>query len=539
MENDLLNIYCPQCGAPAGFDIVSQSYRCGYCGGTVGLEDAISDKKQHQAELRQKVLKESVRYPMMTASCSGCGATIVFEENEAVSSCDFCGRKLVRKKYTQTNDVPEGIIPFALTPQEARERLDMWCQNNRHRKEAKLLSNLTEDLKGYYLPYNMTVGPVYCDVSKIHGGRAFTAGGYLRNEFINCSSQLDNQVLDAMEPYDLSGFREFDYAYVAGQRVKIADISAEESRKRLREEVTSNYRVFLEKIWGTPAIEISARVNAVIESPVLLPVYYINESCISAAVNGQTGKVSVREEKESFHISVPWWLKAIALFIASCVLTFGFISFSTGNIRGSFLLTGILAFFYFFIFCFMFDPGLDNTFGIIRCRNVLTSGEQVLRRKNGRLIPVDAILKRRIAEPVFSKEINGKTVRVTYEFRSASRVLGMMIFTLTAVFLPVIFALFINGFDFSRITLGGSAVWFCVAVPIAPIYMIQLGLKEFYNNPRIYAVTDNGRKKRIHDPEFTPKKVILAVLKFLFLNPLGWLAIAGFGVMVYLTAFGF
>ena len=43
----------------------------------------------------------------------------------------------------------------------------------------------------------------------------------------------------------------------------------------------------------------------------LLPVYYIAEGETMAAVNGQTGKVSVRAEKASHYYFLPWWFKAI------------------------------------------------------------------------------------------------------------------------------------------------------------------------------------------------------------------------------------
>ena len=35
MEHRITDIHCPQCGAPADFDIVRQMYVCGHCGGNV------------------------------------------------------------------------------------------------------------------------------------------------------------------------------------------------------------------------------------------------------------------------------------------------------------------------------------------------------------------------------------------------------------------------------------------------------------------------------------------------------------------------
>lgn len=40
MSNTSLRIYCKNCGAPAGFDIINQTYRCPFCGRLSGIQDA-------------------------------------------------------------------------------------------------------------------------------------------------------------------------------------------------------------------------------------------------------------------------------------------------------------------------------------------------------------------------------------------------------------------------------------------------------------------------------------------------------------------
>ena len=542
MKKDILSICCQGCGAPAEFDIVRQHYRCQFCGGTVSLEKARTEKMKYRSAIKLRLESDAARFPLMTASCSGCGAKLIFEENEAVTSCAFCGRKLVRETYASTADMPEAIIPFALTKEEAKERLAAWCRKNRRKRESRHLSAKAGELKGYYLPYEMVRGPVSLCVNKTNETEVFRAGGYLEAEFVNCSKQLDNLLLDAMEPYDLSELREFDYAFVAGQKVKISDITSAQAAERMQEEADSGYRVFMEKIWGTKAISLNSHADPVFEVPVLLPVYYINDGVVCAAVNGQTGKVSVRAEKSSLYLELPWWLRALFLFIAACGAVFGIGWLSFGNLRDTLLITGVLSLFYLFLFCFMFEPGLNNSFELIRYRSFFTSGENTFRRIRGELVPRAEVLKRRMSEPVFSESRNGKDVPVTYTFRSAGRILGMVLSGIAAVFLPVILALFINGFDFEKLTLGGSAVWFFITVPTVPVMLIQLGLKELYSNPLIYEITEDGKKKRFRKDGKTPLRAFADALKtvlMLCLHPIGWIVLACLCVMVYLTAFGF
>lgn len=96
------------------------------------------------------------------------------------------------------------------------------------------------ELKGFYLPYETVRGPVHCRVSCRRTAKVYGFDGFVNDEFVNGSKQLDNLLLDAMEPFDLDGLEAFDFAYVAGQHVKITDISDAEAERRMTEEVSEN-----------------------------------------------------------------------------------------------------------------------------------------------------------------------------------------------------------------------------------------------------------------------------------------------------------
>jgi hypothetical protein len=114
---------------------------------------------------------------------------------------------------------------------------------------------------------------------------------------------------------------------------------------------------------------------------------------------------------------------------------------------------------------------------------------------------------------------------------------------LVVLFLPVIIALFLNGFQFSKLELGGSAVWFCIFVPVIPIYLLKFGQIELYDRPWFYVVQPNGKKKRYkRKGDFSNKEIFFTVLKLLFKPPeclAVWFGLICFCMMCYLTAFGF
>ncbi len=65
---------------------------------------------------------------------------------------------------------------------------------------------------------------------------------------------------------------------------------------------------------------------------------------------------------------------------------------------------------------------------------------------------------------------------------SALRVVRALGIAIMVIFLPVIFALILNGFNFSGINLGGSSVWFCLAVPLTPVFLVKYGRMDIYDN---------------------------------------------------------
>ncbi len=543
-DRNIADIYCPNCGASAHFDIRKQKYVCGYCGGNVRIDEAQKQRNGFRQLAQSRIHKEAKNYKLIRAECPGCGAEIVIEENEALSDCAFCGKALVRKEYLYTEDMPEMIIPFRITIDEAEQFLLEWCDQNKGKREAGDIRENIKDLKGFYLPYELIRGPINCTVSRIDGGKQYDCSGYVDDVFVNCSKQLDNLLLDGMEPYELDEVKEFDFAYTAGQRIKIKDINAKELQSRVEAEVSESYTPTVRKTLETKAVKINAYVHAVSRLPVLLPGYYLKCGNTIAAVNGQTAKVSVRAEKESHYYFLPWWLKSIlATILISAVCLCGLRLFRMDNATALYL-TGILAFFFLIVTLCAYSDTEHTDFAVKSGYKVFQSKGGPWHRENGVLVQKAEELKRNVTEPVFFEEINGKEQAVSLRFTTPLRIIRMGLLAVFVIFLPVLLALFLNGFNFRQLELGGSAVWFCIFIPVVPIYVLKFGIIELYERPWIYLLTENRQKKRYRQPIEWKKigKWILAGLKHLIIPPecfAIWLGIACFCMIVYLTAFGF
>ena len=518
--NNIVDIHCPDCGAPAYYDIRSGIYSCQFCGGKVTVDAAMEEKRGFRRLQQSRLQNSAANYQLLRASCSVCGAEVVFEENEAVANCAFCGHALVRKGYLHKKNMPEIVIPFQIT-----------------------LKEKTGDLKGFYLPYEFVRGPVSCKVRRFSDGGTYTCGGFIDEVFVNCSEQTDNLLLDGMEPYDINGLTGFDFSYVAGHRVKTDNISGKELERRVREEVSKSYAPTVQKVLETKAVEVDPDISSVVRMPALLPVYYLSDGDLMAAVNGQTGKVSVRAIKESYYFFLPWWLKSIfATIIISAIAFLGFSLFGIDS-GDRLVLTAAFALLILTVTLVAYSDTKHMKFRIERGRKVFTSGNEALVRVDGELTGT-LLAERNVTPPVFFEKLDGKNEEVVLRFSSPLRIFGMIMMALAVLFLPVIIALFLNGFNFSRLNLGGSAVWFCIFGPVIPIYLLKFGRIELYDRPWIYIVSPDGKMTRYRKKgsyTYSRKEIVQTILKILFIPPLCfavWFGIACFCAMCYLTAFG-
>lgn len=505
------DVFCPSCGSAAHFDIIHQNYKCSYCDGRVEIRDAIKEKQGFR-ELHQKKIKEDAKkYKLLSGYCSGCGATVVFEENEPMATCAFCGKALVRKEYTSDKELPELLIPFRITEDEAKKIAKEWCEANKNKEEAKHFSERISNIKGFYLPYELIRGCVRCsNVGRKDAYARFDCRGDVAQEFINRSKQLDNLLLDAMEPFELDDLKEFDFAYLAGQRVKVSDIDNYELEKRICDELEENYKKELKKTFKTDALDISVATESMLRMPVLLPVYYICDGNFMAVINGQTGKVSVRAEKDSYYYFLPWWLKAILSNIIICSIIYLVMVICGAKKDVALTALGCLAVIIGIVtLCLFEQDSKKKAFKELAGRKIFSSKNYPYRRKEtGELFKDQTELKREMNAPVFFQNYLGEEKLVEYDFASIKRLFPMYLTGFVVLFLPVICALLINGFDFQKLTLGGSAVWFCIFVPTVPIYLLKYAYVTLYNSPWIYIINEDGSKKRLDSGGFSFSKLI-------------------------------
>ena len=254
MDN-LFDIKCKNCGAPVSYDIVKRTYRCPNCGVTSGIREVREAGRFRRLESRDRALRQSL---WEIVSCPCCGAEVLYEPGEESETCSFCGSKLVRKEFELSDQFPEYVIPFTVTVQEARENLKKWAA--RDPDGAPILAH-AESLQGWYLPYILVRGPVSGYVLREQVRREFSVRGFLESTTVSTSRQLDNEVLDAAEPFDLSALVPFEHGYIAGHKVKLPDLSGAKRQRRTLQEAAGDLKAQLTGKFHTQGIRVNLEVT--------------------------------------------------------------------------------------------------------------------------------------------------------------------------------------------------------------------------------------------------------------------------------------
>ena len=507
-NNNPLRIFCKNCGAPAGFDIIRQTYSCPNCGQVSGIEEIKKDMAQWRELKKRDNKAHTAGQNLEKHACPTCGAEVAIPAGEATGACDFCGSKLVRKDLVGADQMPELIIPFFITPEEAKKRMLQFAEEHKNSPEGDAVLQNIDKLKGYYLPYQLARGPVAATVTRDATFRKYYCDGYLDGTAVNTSKQLDNLTLNEMEPFNWSEAQPFEYGYIAGQNVKLSDISDAQTEKRILQEVEEDFRPEVERVMQTSGVDVHMQSGNLLTMPVLLPVYFIKakykDKGVTAVMNGQTGRIAISTGREKK--TLPWVVEPILFTLATfAVLMFLFSSLEDGatiegNIMMALMCTSVPAIIYFAVFS-------EGREALVR-RIVLKSDVAKAERKGTNLSIAegeDVLENPYDNTPIFrEKNHEGRLVPVRLRFYPMGRIVSIIFNTFVTVFLPAIIAAFIRLIEMKPgekfmdgFSIGYGAAWYVIAFIIAIMYLSKGVRKDAYDHPYIFEILENGKQKLI------------------------------------------
>jgi DNA-directed RNA polymerase subunit RPC12/RpoP len=123
---------CGQCGSDLRFAPDQGCLVCNHCGHTQGLAqtDPTTAAKTHKelplARGLASDLPQSDSEDVRSTSCPSCGAVVEFSGANHATKCPYCATPVVVDTGTRRVIKPQGVLPFALTEDAARDALTKW-----------------------------------------------------------------------------------------------------------------------------------------------------------------------------------------------------------------------------------------------------------------------------------------------------------------------------------------------------------------------------------------------------------------------------
>jgi DNA-directed RNA polymerase subunit RPC12/RpoP len=314
---------CPNCGAELRFSPEKQKMLCDYCMSEFTTDEmseaekpVIADSEPEQAvsDREKQEFEEATRAYV----CNNCGATIMSDENTAASECYYCHNPVTLTGRISGEFRPERLIPFKLNRAEAEEIYrkfikKKWFVPKSFRSEKQL-----EKIVGLYTPFWLADCKTNASISadakivNVHTSGDYTIthtrvydcdrAAYMTFEKIPAdgSKKLDDDFLDAVEPFDYNELTEFNMNFLAGFMADKYDVPKSEIIERIKSRASGAATDLLKAdIKGFTTVSVKNQSVNLIRTDweyVMLPLwfmtYHYKGKIYEFAVNGQTGKVA-------------------------------------------------------------------------------------------------------------------------------------------------------------------------------------------------------------------------------------------------------
>ncbi len=320
----LIEYKCPNCNGTVEFDSSIQEMKCPFCDTTFAvaslmeldkeLEHAPSDQMDWSNKERE-YMSEDETAGLNVYSCQSCGGEVVADETTAATSCPFCDNNIVLKDRFAGDLKPDYVIPFAFDKKAAKAALKKHVDKRFVPKIFKD-ENHIDEIKGVYVPVWLFDSDVEADmVFKGELIRFYSDSRYnytetsvyrlnrsgtlsFRSVPVDGSTKMDDDLMESVEPFDLSGQKDFQTAYLAGYLANRYDVDVDESIHRANERLKhSTAEMFSRSV--AQYSNVTVQYNQVHLSNnsyayALYPVWLLNTSWngkkYQFAMNGQTGK---------------------------------------------------------------------------------------------------------------------------------------------------------------------------------------------------------------------------------------------------------
>lgn len=355
----LMEYKCPCCGGGIEFDSTAQKMKCPYC----DTEFETETLKAYDAELKNEQPDEMLwdtgggeqwreQDGMAVYVCRSCGGEVVCDQTTAASACPFCDNPIIMKEQLAGDLRPDLVIPFKLDKEAAKTGMLAHLKGKRLLPKAFKDEHHIDEIKGIYVPFWLFDADANAAIRyKATRVRSWSDSRYIYTRTdhyavhragslgfdhvpVDGSSKMADDLMESIEPYDLSQAVDFQTAFLSGYLADRYDVNAEASVDRANQRIkTSTEQAFRRTVQGYTSVvpeSTSVQLKNGKAKYALFPVWVLNTTWngekYTFAMNGQTGKFvgNLPMDRNAYFK----WLfgvaaGAAAVAFGACMLLFG------------------------------------------------------------------------------------------------------------------------------------------------------------------------------------------------------------------------
>ena len=260
---------CPKCGSTdITLNVNNGKLRCNFCRHEFEpekLDNAQQDLSQLQGQIVNSGASDIVAdtNDIVTFKCSSCGAEVVIDTASATQArCHWCRNTLSVNQQIPNGSIPDVVLPFGISKDVAKTEIERFVGKRKFFAHPKFRREFTtENIIGVYLPYMIVdanahinlVGKgehlvrwyyhdngdsreIYYDADLYNVEREFdlVIQGLTIESSIdklnNSSSNVTNNVINAIMPFDLENCVKFNANYLKGYNSEKRDTNIDNLR---------------------------------------------------------------------------------------------------------------------------------------------------------------------------------------------------------------------------------------------------------------------------------------------------------------------
>ncbi len=316
-----LGYKCPNCCADLKFDAAQQKFTCEYCSSSFTEEEmkAIAANQEQYSDSRpEEEVQTDSDFSEHTSvyTCDSCGASIMADDNTAATFCYYCHNPVILKGRVSGDFRPSYVLPFQIDRKAAIGYFTDWCKKHWFLPKDFLSAAQQEKITGLYVPFWVTDVDVNGEMDALGKIiRSWTSGSYrytetkefavarkarivLRGLPADGASHIDDDLMEAVEPFDYKQVKPFAMQYLSGFFAEKYDMNMAAMFPRIQKRAVQASDTLLRgsmKNYTTVSVTRSdIKVMSTKWEYMLLPVWFMsykyNEKIYEFALNGQSAK---------------------------------------------------------------------------------------------------------------------------------------------------------------------------------------------------------------------------------------------------------